>query len=87
MPVRNEVFRNCDYTSNAIAVRFKTNVYFKNEFSSSIGENSDHMLKILKGQKSNGFPLSWLVIILSCALGLCAVIFIVICVIYLNKSK
>ena len=24
MPVRNEVFRNCHYTSNAVGVRYKT---------------------------------------------------------------
>ena len=50
MPVRNEIFRNCDYTSNAIEVEYKTELYLKkdennNQISNSV-QYSERLTKV-----------------------------------------
>ena len=95
MPVRNEVFRNCDYTSNAIAVRLTTNIYFKNigllikGKIQTVGQN----ITIFKDQKlskavHNKFSLSLLQFILCCGFIAFSILAnVVMCKLYFSKSK
>ena len=95
MPVRNENFRNCDYTSNAIAVQLTTNVYIKNNGlwikgkNQTVGQN----ITIFKVQKvfkavHNKFFLSLLQFILCCGfIAVSILVNLVMCKSYFSKSK